>query len=233
MDGQIGMLRQKLAWTLASATAAVVASMALDYLISIVILKNSAGYTPYVTLAISNIVGFPVTFAIVSAWINMRHARDQLAKAHKVANDARAISLQALRDVDAARQIAVSERAAAMEASRAKSEFLANMSHELRTPLNAILGFSEMLKSCTRLGKTEEYSEFIHRSGRHLLSLINDILDLSKIEAGIYELNNTHIRVHDLVRDCLAIMQPKADNEGVALRSVVPHVTPLIYADLR
>jgi len=53
MDGQIGMLRQKLAWTLASATAAVVASMALDYLISIVILKNSAGYTPYVTLAIS------------------------------------------------------------------------------------------------------------------------------------------------------------------------------------
>jgi len=233
MDTQIGMLRQKLAWTIAMATPAIVTAMSLDYVISIAILKNAAGYTPYVTLTISTIVAYPVTFAIISAWINMRHARDQLAIAHRATDEARTIAQQALRDVDAARQLAVSERAAAMEASRAKSEFLANMSHELRTPLNVILGFSEMLKNGTRLGKTEEYSEFIHQSGRHLLSLINDILDLSKIEAGKYDFNNTHIRLHDLVRECLALMQPRADNGGVALRSVVPHAMPLIYADLR
>ncbi|HEY2444805.1 MAG TPA: ATP-binding protein [Rhizomicrobium sp.] len=227
------MFRQKLQWTAALSVVAVAAAMTLDYVLSIVILKNPAGYTPYVTLTIGTLVTIPVTFALVSAWINIRHARDQLAIAHKAADDARAISVQALRDVDAARRLAISERAVALEASRAKSEFLANMSHELRTPLNAILGFSEMLKSPKFRDKSEEYPDIIHSSGRYLLSLINDILDLSKIEAGKYELRDSNIRVPDLVRDCVSLMQPKAESAGIALRADAPLTLPMIHSDLR
>ena len=77
------------------------------------------------------------------------------------------------------------ERAEA--ASRAKSEFLANMSHELRTPLNAILGFSEMIYATARganPAQSAEYAKLVNKFGNHLLALVNDILDLARIEAG-------------------------------------------------
>ena len=73
-------------------------------------------------------------------------------------------------------------------ASRAKSEFLANMSHEIRTPLNAVIGFSDLLASMVSEKKQKKYLESIKTAGRSLLSLINDILDLSKIEAGKLDL---------------------------------------------
>src|SRR5204863_1153685 len=80
------------------------------------------------------------------------------------------------------------EKTRAEEANQAKSKFLANMSHELRTPLNAIIGFSEIMASAMfgPLGseKYREYCRDIHRSGQYLLDVINDVLDMSKIEAG-------------------------------------------------
>ncbi len=121
-------------------------------------------------------------------------------------------------------------------ANRAKSEFVANMSHELRTPLNAIIGFSEML-SRSFFGKlTEKQAEYvndIHFSGSHLLKLINDILDISKIEAGHSELQEEEVPVREVVESCLNLIRPKAQETKVSL--AVRGISPmqLLYADER
>src|SRR5262249_7131002 len=105
-------------------------------------------------------------------------------------------------------------------ASQHKSEFLANMSHELRTPLNAIIGFSEVLSE-RMFGdlneKQEEYSKDIHASGQHLLSLINDILDLSKIEAGRMELELTEFHLPTALDSALTLVRERAGRRSIAL----------------
>ena len=111
-------------------------------------------------------------------------------------------------------------RDAAQAASVAKSEFLANMSHEIRTPMNAILGFTELLRR-GRGQRPEEASRFldiIHGSGRHLLDLINDILDLSKVEAGHLEVERLPCAVHQVVLEVARVMQVKATEKGIGLR---------------
>jgi PAS domain S-box-containing protein len=108
----------------------------------------------------------------------------------------------------------------AESANRAKSDFLASMSHELRTPLNAIIGFSEVLKEKyfgPLTEKQEEYVTDILSSGKHLLELINDILDLSKIEAGKMTLELSSVRIADLVRQSLTMVREKAAKHGIAL----------------
>lgn len=123
------MLREKLLSTFFLATAIVVATMIVDYLLSIIILHNPQGYTPFVTLSISTIVTYPVTYVLMNGRINLRLARDDLAAAYAAAETARTEAQQALAAVEEARTKAETDRAAAIEASRAKSEFLANMSH--------------------------------------------------------------------------------------------------------
>ncbi len=105
-------------------------------------------------------------------------------------------------------------------ASQMKSEFLASMSHELRTPLNSILGFSDLLKrqiSGELNHRQINHVNLIEKSGQHLLQLINDILDLSKIEAGKTELNIQAVEVHRLCNECLKMIQPRADKKRLAL----------------
>jgi signal transduction histidine kinase/ActR/RegA family two-component response regulator len=102
---------------------------------------------------------------------------------------------------------------AAEEANRAKSTFLANMSHELRTPLNAIIGYSEMLEEETRdSGKVENVQDLrkIQTAGKHLLSLINDVLDLSKIEAGKMVLHLETFEVSQVIEEMVTTLQPAA-----------------------
>jgi signal transduction histidine kinase len=121
-------------------------------------------------------------------------------------------------------------------ASRHKSEFLANMSHELRTPLNAILGFSEVLSE--RLfgelnEKQDEYLKDIHTSGRHLLSLINDILDLSKIEAGKMELELSEFDLPVTIDNALTLVRERAARRGIAVHREVDERLGQIQADER
>ena len=124
-------------------------------------------------------------------------------------------------------------RLRAEAASRSKSEFMANMSHESRTPLNAIIGFSEMINSGGFAHKTEEYSRLIRDSGHHLLTLINDILDLAKIEAGRMTLHESDLDVRVLVSDCLTLMAGRAQAGGITLHSDVSVDCPKLRADER
>lgn len=125
----------------------------------------------------------------------------------------------------------------AEQASRQKSEFLAKISHELRTPLNAILGFSEVMR-LERFGeirndKYRGYVNDIHTSGAHLLSLINDLLDLSKVEAGKLELNFTAVDLGEVVDHAFKLMQEQATSARVILRKNIPADLPSVVADLR
>lgn len=122
-------------------------------------------------------------------------------------------------------------------ANRTKSEFLANMSHELRTPLNAIIGFSEILSFGTfgplANPRYQEYSEHINESGRYLLNLINDILDISKIESGSAELEESAVDFHDVFETCRVMTEPKAKEGRVRLKMNIEDGLPEIYADRR
>jgi two-component system cell cycle sensor histidine kinase PleC len=114
------------------------------------------------------------------------------------------------------------EKNRAEDASRAKSKFLANMSHELRTPLNAIIGFSEIMKSGMfgplGAGKYSEYCDDIRTSGLYLLDVINDILDMSRIEAGRHRLKWESIDLNGILNDSLRVLAARAQNRGVALK---------------
>jgi two-component system cell cycle sensor histidine kinase PleC len=126
------------------------------------------------------------------------------------------------------------ERAEA--ASLAKSQFLANMSHELRTPLNAILGFSEIISSriFERDGdRIVEYGGLIHSSGKHLLALINDILDLAKIEAGRWQLEDAELDVHMIAEEAMQLVTWRAKSNNATLENAVPPGLERLFADER
>jgi signal transduction histidine kinase/CheY-like chemotaxis protein len=122
------------------------------------------------------------------------------------------------------------------QANRLKSEFLANMSHELRTPLNAIIGFSEILREGLAGDMTAEQRQFaadIHVSGRHLLSLISDVLDLSKVEAGSMELAQEAVDVAPLLESCLVAVRERALARRLDLRTEIDHALGTIEGDSR
>jgi signal transduction histidine kinase len=141
----------------------------------------------------------------------------------------------AIENVRLLKELEVANRELA-DASQHKSEFLANMSHELRTPLNAIIGFSEVLSE-RMFGelneKQEEYLKDIYASGTHLLSLINDILDLSKIEAGRMELELSDFHLPTALDSALTLVRERAGRRSIAVQLSVDEQLGQIQADER
>jgi two-component system cell cycle sensor histidine kinase PleC len=128
-------------------------------------------------------------------------------------------------------------RRRAETANSAKSRFLATMSHELRTPLNAILGFSEVMKA-EMFGPLEnpkyrEYTDNILESGKHLLHLINEILDLTRIESGRYELHEEPLRLADVIDECHRLLKLRADSKGIEIIEATTSDLPVVWADQR
>ena len=126
-------------------------------------------------------------------------------------------------------------RQGAEDANSAKSQFLANMSHELRTPLNAIIGYSEMLQEDAEDAGQQAFVpdlERIHSAGKHLLALINDILDLSKIEAGKMELYREDFEVEAMVRDVATTVRPLIEKNSNRLELVFGADLGTMHSDL-
>ena len=145
-----------------------------------------------------------------------------------------------VRDVTTRRaqeQAMAEEAAAAVEQSKSKSRFLANMSHELRTPLNAIIGFSDMIRQevfgPVGHSRYREYAGHIHSSGQHLVDMISDLLDMSKIEAGKLKLALKPVELGPLIDEAVEMMKLQADQAGVAMTTMLPRDLPAPMADRR
>ena len=140
-------------------------------------------------------------------------------------------------ELETANAMSDEARHRAEEANLAKSRFLASMSHELRTPLNAILGFSEVMAG-EMLGplRNETYKDYardIHASGKHLLDLINEILDLSRIEAGRYQLNEEEISLTDILDHAAHMLDMKMQAKSITLVRQYQAGLPNLTADER
>jgi two-component system cell cycle sensor histidine kinase PleC len=202
-----------------------------------------AGTVP-MTLAVAGrlfTLGDPFYFALASMALGIQVFFVYLARGlHSTALamvEYRAEKDNLISELEEASAISDEARRRAEAANKAKSRFLATMSHELRTPLNAIMGFSEVMEK-ELLGPIgnetyKEYARNIYTSGDHLLCIINEILDLSRIEAGRYDLNEETIRLTDIVEDCERLVKIRADAKALILVEDFAPDLPQVWADPR
>ena len=195
-----------------------------------------------VTLSASLIwLGGPLSYALMAvSWLATaffiglaQHLRS--SKRAAMTQSAEKAALTA--EIEEARQLAEAAQRQADHANVAKSRFLATMSHELRTPLNAIIGFSEVLRSellgAHQVPQYREYADDIHTSGLQLLDMINELLDLSRIEAGSYELSENVISLVELAGDCQRMVDLRAKSKGIALSLQLGERLPNLWGDAR
>jgi signal transduction histidine kinase len=199
------VLKEKIVATFLWSAACVTAAMLLDYVVSVPILREGTAYTPLATLVIATIVSVPSTYLLVSSRIKLSHARDELATA----------------------------RDAAINANLSKTMFFANMSHELRTPLNAIIGFSELLGADMFASRRVEYAGLIQSAGVHLLDLVNDLLEISRMEAGKLQLREEEISIAPLMEECIRTVEPRARPARLRIVRDIKSDIPDVMADRR
>jgi len=185
---------------------------------------------------------------VIVLWVLPARALDtavERAESYRIALEGRIAELEIIQDMLEKQGAELSHTADKLfhareqerRANEAKSEFLANMSHELRTPLNSIIGFSEMV-TLQAIGPVEnerylEYAGHIHSSGKHLLDLINDMLDLAKVEAGKLELEQEVVDFGRIYEGCRALLEHRITADGLLVNLMLPKDPPLLLADKR
>jgi signal transduction histidine kinase len=199
------------------------------------IARSTAGYNRTIWFAgvLLGALALLIAFSAIMALINYRAGEKVISDIRTLTEQLQQEKGRLLRTVG---ELNIA-KAAADDANRAKSEFLAGMSHELRTPLNAILGFSEIIKDelFGPVGQHQyaDYANDVHKSGQHLLDLINDVLDLSKIQAGKVELREAEVDLSRLVRDAISFTRERARKGGVSLSFDDNASGPVLLADRR
>ena len=214
--------------TITSYTIRFAASMIVVPAVLLLVIRFSIDFDPVSLTMASVLVSAQTFFSIFGnrLYVNLHtNLKNQAEKDQLIA------------ELETASSISEEARRRAEEANLAKSRFLATMSHELRTPLNAILGFSEMMvKEVLGPLDNKHYKEYlgdIHSSGTHLLALINEILDLSRVEAGRYNLNEEAVLLEHIVSDCEQLINLKAKNKDITIIKHSEQNLPRVWADER
>jgi signal transduction histidine kinase len=188
------------------------------------------------SLVLTSIFGFAIgggALSLIQSILFPLFAALMLSYGWQLSSNYRNAVLLRFENEDMARALAFA-KAAAEDANRAKSEFLANMSHELRTPLNAVIGFSEVIRDRVLGDAVEKYSEYagdVVNSARHLLNLINGVLDLAKIEAGKMTFERSFFPISDALSECTRVVRAKAEEKGLALILDDECTACIVYAD--
>jgi len=200
------MRLNKIQQTLLTVAVIDLAACLLDYLVNVVIGGHPEIFTPSTTIIIATAFGLPICYLLISQRMRIVAGREALAAA----------------------------RDAAEQANSAKSVFLTNMSHELRTPLNAILGYAELVRDSLDAEPIRSYAGNIVDAGQHLLTLIEEILDLSKIESGHMRFAEEAVDLHDSIRSVCRILDHRAVSQGITLENrAAPDLPPLLADPVR
>lgn len=216
--------------TLLVAIVSVTASLATAYKFGIFHKSLTQGYSPLLLLQLFMGVLALTTMAVLAIVAENRKANLKLKQANAELEQKVFDRTSALRQSEA-QALTLAYKAEA--ANKAKSTFIANMSHELRSPLNAIIGFSQLMLRTNNLPREQyENASIIYRSGDYLLTLINNILDLSKIEAEKVTLNPQNFDLYRLLDDIEDMIHFKANSTGINLVFERDHDVPrYIYTD--
>jgi signal transduction histidine kinase len=201
-----------------------------------VVVPDTGMEPQWLATAVAAVMGMIVVLGLVAAIIDHKLALRAIDETDRLR--AHVVELEATKhELQLTAENLTKALDAAAAASQAKSQFLATMSHELRTPLNAIIGFSELLK-CELFGpigdpRYKGYVNDVHRSGKHLLALVNDVLDFSKIDAGHLTLQEDQIEIRETLATSLRMVAGQADSNGVAIEQEIAHDLPILRADER